>query len=72
VIVTCRRQNFLSLKDEWIPAIASQVCSLAPLRDSEIFSYLSKLRSYFKPPVARKASSRPCAPRERWTCIGRR
>ncbi len=48
VILTCRRQNFLSLKDQWIPAIASRVCSLEPLRDSEIFSYLSKLRSKFR------------------------
>ncbi len=48
IIVTCRRQNFLSLHDEWIPAIAGTVCSLAPLRNSEIFSYLNKLRSKFK------------------------
>jgi NACHT domain len=50
VIVTCRKQNFLNIRDEWIPAIANRVCSLAPLRNSEIFSYLKKLRSKFKNP----------------------
>jgi hypothetical protein len=48
IIVTCRRQNFLSLREEWIPAIANKVCTLAPLRNSEIFSYLDKLRQKFK------------------------
>jgi hypothetical protein len=48
LIVTCRRQNFLSLRDEWVPAIAQTVCTLAPLRNSEIFSYLDKLRTKFK------------------------
>lgn len=48
IIVTCRRQNFLSLRDQWVPVIARQVCTLAPLRNSEIFSYLHKLRSKFK------------------------
>jgi hypothetical protein len=48
IILTCRRQNFMTLRDEWIPAIASRVCSLAPLRNSEIFSYLSKLRPKFR------------------------
>ncbi len=50
VIVSCRRQNFLSMRDEWVPAIATGVCSLAPLRDSDMFSYASKLRSKFKAP----------------------
>lgn len=48
IIITCRRQNFLKLHDEWVPAIARTVCSLAPLRNSEIFSYLSKLRPKFR------------------------
>lgn len=48
IIVTCRRQNFQSLRDQWIPAIANRVYSLAPLRNSEIFSYLNKHRSKFK------------------------
>lgn len=48
VILSCRRQNFISIRDEWVPAIAQQVCTLAPLRNSEIFNYLNKLRSKFK------------------------
>jgi hypothetical protein len=48
LIVTCRGQNFLPLRKEWVPAIAGTVCSLAPLRDSEIFSYLDKLRPKFR------------------------
>jgi hypothetical protein len=48
IIVTCRRQNFLKLRGEWVPAIADTMCSLAPLRNSEIFGYLNKLRSKFR------------------------
>lgn len=48
VIVTCRRQNFLRIREEWVPAIAPRVCSLAPLRNSDIFSYVNKLRPKFK------------------------
>lgn len=48
LIVTCRRQNFLALRDEWVPVIAETVCTLAPLRNSEIFSYLDKLRAKFR------------------------
>ncbi|MGN9906569.1 NACHT domain-containing protein [Phytohabitans sp. LJ34] len=48
VVVTCRRQNFRMIEDEWVPAIARRVCTLAPLRDSEIFSYLNALRPKFK------------------------
>lgn len=48
--LTCRRQNFLSLREDWVPAFASRECSLAALRNSEIFSYLEKIRSKFKVP----------------------
>lgn len=48
IMLTCRRQNFLAIRDEWIPGIADQACSLAPLRDSDIFSYVDKLRPKFK------------------------
>jgi hypothetical protein len=48
VVVTCRRRNFLSLRDEWVPAIAQTVCTLAPLRNSEIFAYLERHRAKFK------------------------
>lgn len=48
IIVTCRRQNFLAIRDEWVPAIAQTVCTLAPLRNSEMFGYLNKLRTKFR------------------------
>lgn len=48
LIITCRRQNFLAIRDDWVPLIARNVCVLAPLRNSEIFSYLDKLRSKFR------------------------
>jgi hypothetical protein len=50
MLLTCRRQNFLSLRDDWVPAFSRRECSLAPLRNSEIFSYLDKTRRLFKTP----------------------
>jgi hypothetical protein len=49
MLLTCRRQNFLTLRDDWV-AFARRECSLAPLRNSEIFSYLDKTRRLFKTP----------------------
>ena len=51
VLLTCRRQNFLSLRDDWVPAFSKRECALAPLRNSEIFSYLDKTRRLFKSPA---------------------
>ncbi|GAA4712553.1 NACHT domain-containing protein [Phytohabitans rumicis] len=48
IIVTCRKQNFRELREQWIGPIADRVCTLAPLRNSEVFSYLNALRSKFK------------------------
>ena len=48
VVVTCRRQNFIALRDQWVPVIAETVSRLVPLRDSEVFAYLDKLRRKFK------------------------
>jgi hypothetical protein len=48
VVVTCRRQNFIALRDQWVPAVAGAVSTLIPLRNSEIFAYLDKLRDKFK------------------------
>ena len=50
VLLTCRRQNFTSLRDDWVPGFSRQECSLAPLRNSEIYSYLDKIRRVFKSP----------------------
>lgn len=48
LFLTCRRQNFLSLRGDWVPAFARRECSLAPLRNSEIFNYLDKIRPKFR------------------------
>jgi hypothetical protein len=48
IFITCRRQNFINLRNEWIPAIVDRQCSLAPLRNSDIFNYLNNLRGKFK------------------------
>lgn len=48
MLLTCRRQNFLNIRDDWVPAFGKRECSLAPLRNSEIFSYLDKTRRLFK------------------------
>jgi len=48
LIVTCREQNLAGIRSEWVPAIVQEVYSLKPLRDSEIRSYLNKLRQKFK------------------------
>jgi NACHT domain len=48
LVVTCRRQNFIALRDRWVPAVAPTVSTLVPLRNSEIFAYLDKLRAKFK------------------------
>jgi len=50
LLLTCRRQNFLAVRDDWVPAFGGRECSLAPLRNSEVFSYLDKLRRSFRPP----------------------
>lgn len=50
VVLTCRRQNFLAIRDEWIPAFAGHSYVLSPFRDAEIFRYLQNLRDKFEPP----------------------
>jgi energy-coupling factor transporter ATP-binding protein EcfA2 len=49
VLLTCRTQDFLLLRDDWIPsAFGKHEYLLAPLRNSEIFNYLDKNRRLFK------------------------
>jgi len=50
LLLTCRRQNFLAIRDDWVPAFQGRECSLAPLRNSDIFSYLDKVRAKFRAP----------------------
>lgn len=49
MLLTCRWQNFLAVRGDWI-SFARRECSLAPLRNSEIFGYLDKTRELFKTP----------------------
>jgi NACHT domain len=50
ILLTCRTQNFEMLRENWISALGAQetLYALAPLRDSEITSYLLKFRNLFK------------------------
>lgn len=50
ILLTCRTQNFEVLREDWMAALGPQegVYSLAPLRDSEISSYLLKFKGLFK------------------------
>jgi hypothetical protein len=50
LLLTCRRQNFLAIREDWVSAFELSECSLAPLRNSEIFSYLDKHRKSFEKP----------------------
>jgi NACHT domain len=48
LIISCRRQNLLSIRDEWVGPVASQAFRLSPLRTSEIVNYLENIRGKFK------------------------
>jgi len=50
LVLTCRRAHFLAVRNDWAPWFEGLECSLAPLRDAEIFSYLDKLRRNFRSP----------------------
>jgi hypothetical protein len=50
IVLTCRRQNFLAIQEEWIPAFTEHVHTLCPFRDMEIFRYLENLRDRFEAP----------------------
>jgi hypothetical protein len=47
IVLSCRRQNFLRISDDWVPSFAAQTHALAPLRDTEILRFLEKCRSEF-------------------------
>jgi hypothetical protein len=50
MVLTCRRQNFLAMREEWVPAFAEYTHVLSPFRDDEIFRYLQNLRDNFEQP----------------------
>jgi NACHT domain len=53
LVITCRHDDFLRIRDDWVGApngVAERDYALAPLRDAEILSYLNKLRDRFTRP----------------------
>jgi NACHT domain len=50
LLLTCRQQNFLAFRNDWVPAFGRHEYALAPLRNSEIFSYLDNTRRLFRAP----------------------
>jgi hypothetical protein len=48
VIVTCRRHNFLRVRDDWSRGLGSRVYALAPLRDVDIADYVMRQADRFK------------------------
>lgn len=51
LVITCRHDNFLRLREGWVgtpDGVAERVYALAPLRDAEILSYLTKLADRFE------------------------
>jgi energy-coupling factor transporter ATP-binding protein EcfA2 len=50
VLLTCRAQNFRSLRENWVPAFASaeRLYTLAPFRDFEIMNYLLRFPDKFR------------------------
>jgi hypothetical protein len=49
ILLTCRTQNFESLRENWVPTIADKesVHSLVPLRNAEIIDYLHRFHKKF-------------------------
>jgi energy-coupling factor transporter ATP-binding protein EcfA2 len=50
IILSCRKQNFLRIKSDWIPTFAPWSHVLAPLRDAEIFRFILKRQGEFVSP----------------------
>jgi NACHT domain len=50
LVLTCRRQNFITIRDEWMPAFADRLHALSLFRDTEIFRYVQNLRGSFEAP----------------------
>ena len=50
ILLTCRTQNFESLRDYWVPTVVDKesVHSLVALRDAEIIDYLHRFQGKFR------------------------
>ncbi|MEU7870276.1 NACHT domain-containing protein [Dactylosporangium sp. NPDC049140] len=49
MVITCRRQNLLTIQDEWVGPIAEHSYRLAPFRNGEIYNYLDNVRKAMRP-----------------------
>lgn len=47
IIMSCRRQNFLQYKDDWLGWYSERYFTIAPLRDDEIKNFIDKRKSHF-------------------------
>jgi hypothetical protein len=47
IIISCRRQNFLRIKDDWIGWFSESYFTLAPLRNDEMVRLIEKRRADF-------------------------
>jgi NACHT domain len=47
IVISCRRQNFLQVTDDWLGLFADQYFSIAPLEDAEIQRFIGKRREDF-------------------------
>ncbi|MFC0504843.1 NACHT domain-containing protein [Micromonospora costi] len=54
VVLTCRRQNFLKIRDDWMPWFSDEFYMLAPFRDSDVQRYVAKRKSAFHSPKSPK------------------
>ena len=61
LLLTCRRQNFFAVRDDWVPAFKGRECSLAPCgtrRSSTIWT--SSVRSFERQTPRRAFAGSPC------------
>ncbi len=49
-IISCRRQNFLRIQTDWTPVFCRSPYVLAPLRDADILTFLTKRQEEFTLP----------------------
>jgi hypothetical protein len=54
LVITCRHQNFLRIRDDWVTGpnriVDDRVYALAPMTDTQISQYLANLRDRFRHP----------------------
>lgn len=48
IVLTCRAQNYLALRDDWVPRFASEEHTLCPLRDDEVRRFLYRRHADYR------------------------